>query len=78
MVTDRITLMADDLGRLKSSGVEGHVVDRLCSHVEWMDADSRMTAAERVAEGVSVVDALAEVDHERNEIERRMRWQSRR
>lgn len=53
-------------------GVEGHVLERLCDTVDWMDGALRPTAADRVAAGAPVVAALAAVDRERAILERRM------
>ena len=53
-------------------GVEGHVLERLCDTVDWMDGALRPTAADRVAAGAPVVAALAAVDRERAILERRI------
>ena len=68
----RLSLIADDLGRLRRMGVEGHVLERLCDTVDWMDASLRPTAADRVAAGAPVLVALAAVDRERTMLEHRM------
>jgi len=68
----RLSLIADDLGRLRRMGVEGHVLERLCDTVDWMDGSLRPTAADRVGVGVPVLVALAIVDRERAELEFRM------
>ena len=74
---DRLSLMADDLGRLRQMGVENHVLDRLCDAVDWFDGHLRSTAAERVRAGEPVLVALSVVDSERAELGRRMARSSR-
>ena len=60
-----VSRLADDLGRLRRMGQEGHVIDRLCWTVESLDALLRPTAGLLHRVGVPVVEALRVVDRER-------------
>jgi hypothetical protein len=69
---DRVLLMADDLGRLRRAGVEGYVLERLCGHVDTLDAMLRPTAGLLCQLGTPVQKALQTVDGQRADLYRRM------
>ncbi len=69
---ERVTLMADDLGRLRRSGVDHWALERLCQNVEVVDAMLRPSAGELVARGWVVREALGRVDGERGVLLGRM------
>ncbi len=56
---DRVSLIADDLGRLRRMGVDHYALERLCHHVDSLDAMLRPTAAERWRAGVPMLAASA-------------------
>jgi len=60
-----VSKLADDLGRLRRMGQEGHVIDRLCWTVESLDALLRPTAGLLYRLGTPANVALGVVDRER-------------
>jgi hypothetical protein len=74
--------LADDVGRLRrhlaaivddyEDTYTAHLVERIACHVEVLHGFERMTAGERVAAGVPVDEALAEVDREATVLRRRL------
>ena len=65
---DRVALIAEDLGRLRRMGVEGHVLDRLAAHLDTLDSMLRPTAADLVRRGMLSSEALRTVDRERSQL----------
>jgi hypothetical protein len=77
VVLDRVTLLADDVGRLRrrlppDTLYTGWLVERLGDHVDVLDAMLRPTAGELVAAGVPVKEALHQVDQDRARLRQRL------
>ncbi len=69
---DRVTLIAEDLGRLRRMGVDHYALERLGHHLDTLDAMLRPTAGLLVKTGMPVLRALGQVDRERAQLRHRL------